>query len=129
MGIIITDSTTTPLRLGVTGISIGWCGFEPIYDYVGQKDIFGKILEVSKINLLDSLATTATLVMGEGKEQTPIAIIKNPPNKISFQKRSPTKKEEQEIYINPENDDAFLCLLDSEGRRLYAWTDEEISNA
>jgi len=32
-------------------------------------------------------------------------------------------------YINPVNDDVFLCLIDGEGRRLYAWTDKEISNA
>jgi dihydrofolate synthase / folylpolyglutamate synthase len=103
LGIIITDSTTAPLRRGVTGITLGWCGFLPTYDYVGKKDIFGRTLEVAQINLLDSLATTATLVMGEGKEQTPIVIIKNAP-KIDFQNRAPTQKEEQLAYIDPKED-------------------------
>lgn len=103
LGIIITDSSLTPLRSGVTGIAIGWCGFKPIHDYIGQKDIYGNLLKATKINLLDSLATVATLSTGEGGEQTPIAIIENPP-KISFQNRAPTQKEEREIYIDPKHD-------------------------
>lgn len=103
LGVMITDSNITPLRSGVTGIAIGWCGFKPLYDYIGQKDLYGKTIKATKINLLDSLATTATLVMGEGKEQTPIAIIKTPP-KIIFQNRAPTKKEEREIYIDLKHD-------------------------
>ncbi|MEI8055277.1 MAG: coenzyme F420-0:L-glutamate ligase [bacterium] len=103
LGVVITDSNITPLRLGVTGIAIGWCGFKPIYDYTNQKDIFGRRLQVTQINLLDSLATVATLTMGEGKEQTPITIIKNAP-KINFQNRAPTYKEEQAACIDPEDD-------------------------
>lgn len=104
LGVIITDGTITPLRSGVTGITIGWCGFKPIYSYIGQQDIFGQNLKVTQINLLDSLATAATLVTGEGNEQTPIAIIEQLPAKITFQNRAPTKKEECETYINPKND-------------------------
>lgn len=103
LGIIITDSNITPLRAGVTGITIGWCGFRPIYNYIGKKDIFGHPLKVTQINLLDSLATAATLMMGEGKEQTPMAIINNPP-KIVFQNQAPTKKEEHEVCIFPKKD-------------------------
>jgi len=103
LGMLITDSNITPLRQGVTGIAIGWCGFKSIYDYIGQKDIFGRPLQVTRINLLDSLATVATLAMGEGREQTPIAIIKNAP-KIDFQNRAPTTKEKQTICIDSKND-------------------------
>ncbi|CAL7960354.1 dihydrofolate synthase / folylpolyglutamate synthase [Gammaproteobacteria bacterium] len=103
LGVIIADSNITPLRRGVTGIAIGWCGFKPIYDYIGQKDIFDRQLQVTQINLLDSLATVATVAMGEGREQTPIAIVKNAP-KINFQNRAPTTKEEQTTCIGPKND-------------------------
>lgn len=102
-GVIITDSNVTPLRQGVTGIAIGWCGFKPTYDYIGQKDIFARTLAVTQINLLDSLATVATLMMGEGKEQTPIVLIANAP-KINFQNRAPTHKEEQQAYIDTKSD-------------------------
>jgi dihydrofolate synthase / folylpolyglutamate synthase len=103
LGIIITDSNITPLRSGVTGITIGWCGFKPIYSYVGKKDIFGQPMQMTKINLLDSLATMATLAMGEGAEQTPLAIIKNV-LKINFLNRPPTKQEEQTTYLEKKYD-------------------------
>jgi len=105
LGVIITDSsTTTPLRRGVTGITVGWCGFKPIYSYIGQKDIFGSKMKVSQINLLDSLATSAILNMGEGNEQTPMATINHLPPTIKFQNRAPTKKEQKETYIDFKND-------------------------
>ena len=104
LGIIITDSNITPLREGVTGITIGWSGFEPIYSYIGKKDIFESKIKITEVNLLDSLATTATLMMGEGNEQTPIAVFKNPPEKIKFQNRSPNKKEEEKTHIDFAND-------------------------
>lgn len=110
LGVIITDSNITPIRTGVTGITIGWCGFKPTYSYIGKRDVFGQSLKVTQINLLDSLATTATLAMGEGKEQTPIAIINAPP-KIIFQNRAPTKKEEKENCIAPEKDLFGAILL------------------
>ena len=103
LGVIITDSNVAPLRRGVIGISIGWCGFRPLYDYQGQIDIFKRELQVTQINLLDSLATVATLCMGEGGEQTPIAILKGTP-KISFQNRTPNSKEEAMVSIDPSSD-------------------------
>lgn len=110
IGVIITDSYIMPLRAGVTGIAIGWCGFKPLHSYIGKKDIFGQPLKVTQINLLDSLATSATLIMGEGKEQTPLAIINNPPSKITFQNRAPTKKEEQKTYL-PTKKDLFGTVI------------------
>jgi putative folate metabolism gamma-glutamate ligase len=103
LGIIITDSHTTPLRRGVTGIALGWCGFEPLYSYVGKSDLYDKSMRVTQINLLDALATSAVLVMGEGKEQTPLAVISDAP-KISFVSRPPIPVEEQSILISMEED-------------------------
>ena len=103
LGILITDSHTTPMRRGVTGVALGWCGFEPLYSYVGKPDLYGEPLRVTHINLLDALATSAVLVMGEGNEQTPLAMINEAP-KISFLNRSPTLKEEQDIIISMEED-------------------------
>lgn len=102
-GVLITDSHTTPMRRGVTGIALGWCGFEPLYSYVNKPDIYGKPLRVTQVNILDSLATAAVFVMGEGDEQTPIAVINNAP-KISFLDRCPNIEEEQSIVIGLEED-------------------------
>ncbi len=79
VGVVITDSRVAPLRAGVTGVALGYAGFKGVRDYRGKKDIFGKTLEVTQTNIADSLATAATLVMGEGSEQQPIAIIEDAP--------------------------------------------------
>ncbi len=76
-GIIISDSHCVPMRAGTVGISIAYYGFYPLKDYRGKKDIFGRKMKISQLNIADSLAAAATLVMGEGREQTPIAIIEN----------------------------------------------------
>lgn len=109
LGILITDSNVTPLKRGVTGIGIGWCGFAPLYDYVGKEDLFGNKLQFTKINNLDALACAAVFMMGEGDEGTPLAVI-NGVKRIKFQSRPPTLKEQEEIFI-PINEDLFAPLL------------------
>src|SRR5579883_246739 len=74
-GVIITDSHTTPLRRGVIGIGLGWCGFKPLYNYIGKPDCFGYPLRVTMANNLDALAAAAVFCMGEGNEQTPFAVV------------------------------------------------------
>lgn len=103
IGVIITDSRTTPLRWGVTGIAIAYSGFKPLRNYIGREDVFGKKLEYTKASIMDSLAACAAFVMGEGNEQAPLAIIKDIPG-VVFQKRNPTKKELAEIKISIEED-------------------------
>jgi len=76
-GIIISDSHTTPLRTGIMGIGLSYYGFNPLRDYRGKKDIFGRKLKFSQTNIIDSLAAAAVYEMGEGAEQTPMAIIED----------------------------------------------------
>ncbi len=111
LGVLITDSHTTPLRRGVTGIALGWCGFEPLYNYIGQKDLFGRPLQVTMSNALDALSAAAVFVMGEGAEATPIGRIQKAP-KITFVDRSPTQEEEALIKI-PIEEDIYFPLLSS----------------
>lgn len=79
LGIIITDSRVMPLRAGVVGVALGYAGFRGIRDYRGTSDIFGRPMEVTQTNVADSLATATTLVMGEGAECQPLAIIEDAP--------------------------------------------------
>lgn len=111
IGVVITDSRTTPLRWGVTGVSIAHSGFEALKDYAGSKDLFGRKFEFEKTNIADSLATSATVVMGEGAEQSPIAVIEDIPF-VKFQHRSPTEKELSDLRISLE-DDLYAPLLTS----------------
>jgi|SRR3989344_1354773 len=126
VGVIITDSKTNPLRWGVTGVSIVHSGFAPMNNYIGSKDIFGRELKYTKTNIMDALGTAAVLIMGEGKEQTPLAIIEDIPF-VNFQRRNPTQKELREVRITMMQDDLYKKLLTrvkwrkggSAGRNLY----------
>lgn len=82
LGVLITDSRTTPLRSGVSGVALGYAGFCGIRSYVGTPDIFGRKFKFSRTNIADSLATGAVLVMGEGNEQQPLAVIEKAPIKF-----------------------------------------------
>lgn len=79
LGVIITDSHTIPLRRGVLGISLGHYGFNPLKDYRGKKDLFGRPFKMAQTNIADGLAAAAVTIMGEGSECTPICIIENIP--------------------------------------------------
>lgn len=103
IGVIITDSKTTPLRWGVTAIAISYSGFKPLKDYIGKKDLFERKFEFEKLSIIDSLAGAAGVVMGEGAEQTPMAIIEDVPF-VEFQDRNPTEKELKELEITIEKD-------------------------
>lgn len=76
LGVVITDSHTSPLRLGVTGFALGFYGLKPLEDKRGDEDIFGRKLHITTVNKIDPLAALAVSVMGESNEQTPIVIIR-----------------------------------------------------
>jgi len=105
-GIIISDSHTTPLRTGIMGIGIAYYGFHPLRDYRGKKDIFNRELKMSQTNIVDSLAASAVYTMGEGDEQTPIAIIEDVGN-VKFTSKTPIK---DILKIQP-NIDIYAPLL------------------
>jgi coenzyme F420-0:L-glutamate ligase len=104
LGVLITDSRTMPLRAGVVGVALGYVGFRGLRDYRNRSDIFGRKLKITQTNVADSLATAATLVMGEGREQTPLGVITSAP--VDFLGQS--KPEELKIAID---DDMYRPLL------------------
>ncbi len=75
LGILLTDSHTTPLRRGVTGISLAHWGFHGLRNCIDKPDLFGRNLKMTTVNLADGLATAATLMMGEANEARPVAVI------------------------------------------------------
>lgn len=77
IGVIISDSHTTPLRAGMMGIAIAYYGFNPLNSYVGKKDIFGRKLKMTRVSVADSLAIAAVFEMGESNEMTPVAVIED----------------------------------------------------
>ena len=64
-GVIITDSHSSPLRWGTTGFGLSYCGFQPLTDYVGTPDLFGRPYQFQKRSVLDGISGGAVVVMGE----------------------------------------------------------------
>lgn len=79
VAVIITDSANRPWRLGTTGIAIGAAGLTVLDDQRGGTDLYGRELKVTLINRADSIATAATLVMGETTQRIPVAIVRGLP--------------------------------------------------
>ncbi|MBO7190712.1 MAG: coenzyme F420-0:L-glutamate ligase [Elusimicrobiaceae bacterium] len=93
LGLVVTDSMILPFRAGVMAGAVAYAGFKGVRDARGSKDLFGRKLEVTQIDVADSLATAAALCMGEGNERQPLAFIEEapvvfvdevPPNEIKY---------------------------------------------
>ena len=83
VGVVISDSTNRPWRLGTTAIAIGAAGMSVFDDRRGTSDLFGRELKITLVNRADSIATAAVLVMGETTERIPAAIVRGFPPESS----------------------------------------------
>lgn len=111
-GVLITDSHTVPLRRGVMGIALAYAGFKPLNDYRGTKDLFGRKFKVSTTNVVDSLAVSAVLEMGEGIERTPLALITDVPYVKFISKPYKPKDKIMKLEI-PWQEDLYGPLLNA----------------
>jgi len=76
ISVIISDTFGRPFRLGQTDVAIGIAGLEPILDYNGKPDTFGRIMRVTAIAVADEICSASELVMGK-VEKCPIVIVRN----------------------------------------------------
>ncbi|MEH6581939.1 MAG: coenzyme F420-0:L-glutamate ligase [Halioglobus sp.] len=74
--IIINDSAGRAWRNGTVGIAIGTAGFLPLFNQVGERDMFGNLLEVTEAAVADELAAAASLVMGQAAEACPVVLVR-----------------------------------------------------
>ena len=79
IGVIVADSRVHPLRIGTIGCAIGVSGLDPVREYRGIIDLFGKPLLISRLAVADDLASTAHVLMGEAAERIGAVIIKDAP--------------------------------------------------
>jgi F420-0:gamma-glutamyl ligase len=78
-------------------------GFNALHDYIGQPDLFDKPFAVSMASISGGLAAAAVLTMGEGTEQTPLAVISDV-DFVQFQQRDPNQEELAMLKIPIEED-------------------------
>ncbi|MDO9538542.1 MAG: coenzyme F420-0:L-glutamate ligase [Methanocalculus sp.] len=76
VAVLVIDSRTHAMRLGVSGVTIGCSGMDAVSDCRGQKDLFGRTLEVTRRAIGDCIASTAELLMGEANECIPVVIVR-----------------------------------------------------
>ena len=77
VAVIVSDTYSRPFRKGQVEFAIGMAGITPFRDYRGEKDLYNYVLKVKNIAVVDEIAAAAELVMGQGSEGIPVAIIKN----------------------------------------------------
>jgi coenzyme F420-0:L-glutamate ligase / coenzyme F420-1:gamma-L-glutamate ligase len=87
VGVIITDTHSRPFRLGQVEETIGIAGLNPFVDYRGKSDLFGYQLRFKNVAVADEIASAAELVMGQGREAVPAAIIRGL-RRVRFQERA-----------------------------------------
>ena len=72
LAIIINDSVGRAWRNGTVGLALGAFGFQPLWDQVGEKDLFGNVLEATLPAIADELAAGASFVMGQSNQGQPV---------------------------------------------------------
>jgi coenzyme F420-0:L-glutamate ligase len=111
LGLIVSDSRCIPLRRGVTGVAIAYCGFEGVESQKGKPDLFGRPLHFTDKAVADDLATAAILVSGESNEQTPFVLIEDAPAVFTERRFGPA-----DVLIDPAID-MFRPLYSDEFKR------------
>ncbi|MGQ0376417.1 MAG: coenzyme F420-0:L-glutamate ligase [Nitrososphaerota archaeon] len=76
VAVLISDTFGRPFRMGQTNCAVGVSGIEPINDYAGTKDDFGRVLRVTAIAIADELCAASELVMGKTL-RCPVAVVRN----------------------------------------------------
>ena len=97
LGVIISDSHCQPLRMGTSGIAIGWAGFYGVQDVRGSKDLFDKKMTYTQIAMADDLASAANVLMGETDAGVPFVIVRDAPVKFTDEEFS-----EEDYFISPD---------------------------
>jgi len=76
VGVIITDTNGRCFRRGVVGFAIGLAGVKAMKDWIGERDLYGRELEVTVECIADEIAAFANLLMGEGGDGIPAVVVR-----------------------------------------------------
>lgn len=75
IAVVVSDTFGRAWRRGLTDVAIGVAGIAPIQDLRGTADMYGRVLEVSEIAIVDEIAAAADLAMGKSTG-IPAAIVR-----------------------------------------------------
>jgi coenzyme F420-0:L-glutamate ligase/coenzyme F420-1:gamma-L-glutamate ligase len=88
LAVVINDSVSRPWRNGTCGIAVGSSGLPTINDMRGTFDLHGRELKFSITGYADEISAAASLVMGQGKEGTPVVIVRGLQHEARYSKLS-----------------------------------------
>jgi len=100
IAVVMCDTYSRPFRRGQVNFAIGLAGIDPFKDYRGKKDLFGQILKVKNIAVVDEIAAAAELLMGQGKEAMPVVILRGLNDIVGFCEKCSTT----DLSISSEED-------------------------
>ncbi|KGK99130.1 F420-0--gamma-glutamyl ligase [Methanococcoides methylutens] len=110
VSVIITDTNGRAFKIGQTGVAVGVYHMHPIRNWQGEKDLFGKELEITEEAVADELAGAANLLMGEAAGGIPVVIVRG------FEYHTKDDVSVKEMY-RPDNEDiirkGLRCLRQS----------------
>ncbi len=75
-GVVISDSHGRPFRMGTVGAAIGLAGFAAVWDRRGERDLYGRKLEITMTGLGDEIAAAAGLLSGQAAEGLPVILVR-----------------------------------------------------
>lgn len=75
VSVIITDTNGRAFKDGQTNVAVGLYNIKAIRPWIGEKDLYGKVLEISEEAVADEIAGAANLVMGEGGGGVPAVVV------------------------------------------------------
>ncbi len=76
VAVVISDTHGRPFRVGNVGVAIGAAGLPAVKDLRGQRDLYGRILEVTQVAFADLIASAAHLLGGEADEGLPAVLLR-----------------------------------------------------
>ena len=79
VAVMVVDSGLVPLRIGTVGLALAVAGFNPIREWRGKKDLYGRTIIITRHAVADDLASAAHLLMGEASEKTPVVLVRDAP--------------------------------------------------
>lgn len=116
VGVLITDSKTTPFHWGVTGTALAHCGFSALASKIDRSDLFGRPLKMTQVNVAQALAAVGVFEMGEADESTPLALVEDIRD-ITFQLQPPSEEELRHLTIDIKDDVYAPVLLSADWKK------------
>jgi len=107
ISVVITDTNGRAFKNGQTGVAIGLYNIRPLKKWIGQKDLYGKVLEITEEAVVDEIAGAANLIMGEGDGGCPVVIVSG------LDLCAAEKTSIKEIYRDEKKDLIVQSLLDA----------------